>query len=618
MSLADDQIFSQRDNRRFIWILGVVTGLLALGLVVTAVATWRQSRYVETTARLQADSVLSLSFQLEREFLRARHELQLALQRPDKADWSSLQQRYDILSSRIQLLQDNPTVTDLSTTEDYRQLLPELLQLQKSADPLMDKPAVHQASLHVLLERMQTLGPSVQALSLTANRLVAMRMEEQLGHVQQQDGYMRWMILAQAILLLMAALGLGWRHRLQRLQHRQLQELNSALVQARDQSEQASLAKTRFLANMSHELRTPFNGMLGMISQLEQGNLTPQQRDQLATAHQSAQHLLNLLNDILDLSALDAGKLKIHPQAVQMRSVVAEVQHWMQPQTVAKQLDLQVRFDRNCPDWVEADPTRIRQILLNLLSNAVKFTDEGLVCIDVACTPLQAHQVRWTIQVRDTGKGMDESTLAHLFQRFERADTSLTRLHGGTGLGLEISRTLARHMGGDIVAISQPGQGSCFTLTLTTALCGAPAQAPAALAERPVSSANNPAWHVLVAEDNPVNRKVLGTMLRHLGHDVSFAEDGVQAVAMVREGCFDLVLMDIHMPNMDGLDSARAIRALPDERSRTPIIAVTADVMNEAQQRSMEAGMDDFIAKPIEPKRLQAIMTACKARDAGH
>lgn len=612
MNRLHERLFTPGDHQRFLWLLGLVTGLMALGLAITALFAWRQARDVEVTARLHSDSLMAVTFQLEREFLRTRHELQLALTQPTALQWQNLQERYDILVSRIHLLMDNPTVADLKTTDEYQQLMPQLERLQAMTDPLMERPSAHQASLLAVLHRMQGLGPAVQALSLTANRQVALRMEEQLRRVQSQDLLMRWMVAAQAVLLVVAAMGLWWRHRIQRRQHLQMKRLNQALAQARDHAEQASLSKTQFLANMSHELRTPFNGMLGMISQLEQGNLTAVQKDQLATAHQSAQHLLNLLNDILDLSALDAGKLKITPQPAQMRAVIGEVQQWMQTHAEQKQLGLQVRFDRDCPDWVQVDPTRVRQIMLNLLSNAIKFTDHGQITVDVGCVTRDNESVTWSIQVRDTGVGMDEATLGQLFQRFHRADGSLTRLHGGTGLGLEISRTLARRMQGDIVASSALGQGSCFTLSLNTPICEPSHRT--GLTTSPVTPAKRPAWHVLVAEDHPVNRKVLGIMLRNLGHRVSFAEDGAQALAMVREQDFDLVLMDIHMPNMDGLDSARAIRALPGPRAHVPIIAVTADVMNEAEERSLQAGMDDFVSKPIEPQRLQFVMAACKSR----
>jgi len=610
-------MYSHQDNRRYLLVLALVTGLLGLGLAITAVNVWQQSRYVERSARLQADSVVAMTFQLEREFLRTRHELQLALARGAAGDWTSVQRRFDILVSRIDLLRESPTVAPLTLTDVYLQLWPELQTLQEKTDPLLVTPSRAQTGLEQVLARMVQMGPQVQALSQTANGLAAHQMEEQLKLATAQERQLLWLLIAQAGLLLLATLGLWWRHRNQVREHRQLQQLNRELARARDAAEQADRTKSQFLANMSHELRTPFNGMLGMMEQLENGPLNEAQRDQLQTAQHSARHLLNLLNDILDLSALDAGKLRIHSEPVQMRTLIHEVQQWVQALACAKGLTLTVHMDRDCPDWVLLDPTRVRQILLNLLSNAVKFTAKGHVRIDVRSHTQDDGQVLWTLEVQDTGCGMDAATLDRVFERFVQGDDSLTRPQGGTGLGLEISRTLARRMGGDITASSVPGQGSCFRLVLRAALANEPAGSPAlqpTTADTTPPDTDTRRWHVLVAEDHPVNRKVLGIMLRNLGHQVSFAEDGAQALAMAREQTFDLVLMDIHMPHMNGLDSARAIRALPDERSQVPIIAVTADVMNDAQSRSLQAGMDDFIAKPIEPKKLAQAMQACVSR----
>ena len=604
-------MYSHKDNRRYLLVLALVTGLLGLGLTITAITVWQQSRYLERTARLQADSVVAMTFQLEREFLRTRHALQMALTQGAGAEWSTVQQRFDILVSRIELLRENPTVERLARTDVYQQLWPELQTLHAKTDPLLLSPAVAQAGLRGVLEHMMQMGPQVQALSQAANGLVSRQMEEQLSLASTQERQLLGLLIAQAILLMLATVGLWWRHRNQVREHQQLHRLNAELAAARDAAEQANRAKNQFLANMSHELRTPFNGMLGMMQQLEDGPLNEVQRDQLHTAQQSARHLLNLLNDILDLSALDSGKLGIQPEPVQLRHLIHDVQQWVQVMASEKGLSLGVHMDRDCPEWVMTDPTRVRQILLKLLSNAVKFTTQGGVRVDVSSQTDVDGQVLWTLQVQDTGSGMDAATLARVFERFVRADDSLTRAQGGTGLGLEISRTLARRMGGDITASSVPGQGSCFRLVLRTTLARAPGGAQVQPPSHPDGTGS---WHVLVAEDHPVNRKVLGIMLRNLGHQVSFAEDGAQALAMAREQTYDMVLMDIHMPNMNGLDSARAIRALPGERSRVPIIAVTADVMNDAQSRSLEAGMDDFIPKPIEPRRLEQAMRMCMQR----
>ena len=612
MKALTPHFFTSKDNRRYLLVLALVTGLLGLGLGITALTIWQQSRNVERSARLQADSIIFMTFQLEREFLRTRHELQLALLQGASADWPAVQRRHDILVSRIKLMRENLTVERLARSDAYRQLWPELQALQHAADPLMAAPNDAQPALRALLERMEDLGPQVQALSQVASGLTVHQIEEQVTLVRAKESQMLWLLSAQVGLLMLASLGLWRRHQGLSQEHRQMQQLNVELAQARDQAEEAHRAKSQFLANMSHELRTPFNGMLGMLHQLESSPLNPQQRDHLKTARQSAHHLLSLLNDILDLTALDSGRLKVQTVPFQMRALIEELEQWMQPLVNEKGLSLTLHMDRECPPWVWMDPSRVRQILLNLLSNAVKFTERGGITVEVHTHWQDPVTVQWVVDVCDTGKGMDAQTLARVFERFVRADDSLTRAEGGTGLGLEISRTLARRMEGDITASSVAGQGSCFRLVLPTALAPAPTPACAAGTGPSPGTAEPPGhWHVLVAEDNPVNRKVLGTMLGQLGHQVSFAEDGVQALAMARDQSFDLVLMDIHMPNMNGLDSARAIRGLPGERSRVPIIAVTADVMDNAQERSLQAGMDDFIAKPIEPRRLEQAMRAC-------
>lgn len=610
-------MFSPQDNRRFLLVLAFVTAFMAFAMAITALSVWRQSRMVESYTRLQQDSVVSLSFQLEREFLRTRHELQLALRQPGRKDWQAVQSRYEILISRIKLLKDNPTIAPLATTEAYRSVLPRLQELVQRADPLVTHAPPTMEALEALLDQMLALGPSVQALSQTANNLVARTMEEQLGQVHQQEKQLLWLLIGQVAILMMASLGLWWRHRQQWREHQNLQALNAELARARDAAEQASLAKTRFLANMSHELRTPFNGMLLVFEQLEKTVHTSEQRDLLATAQQSSSHLLNLLNDILDMSALDAGKVNITLAPTSMRELVREVHPWVQALAAQKGLSLNIAMPADGPPWVLADGTRVRQILLNLLNNAIKFTERGGVSLHVQCTMLATDEAHWTLEVKDTGCGMDQQTVARLFKRFELADTSLTRSQGGTGLGLEISRTLARRMGGDIQVSSQPGVGSSFTVLLKTPVCshnGGAASTDRPTADTALETSASRSWRILVAEDHPVNRKVLGLMLRKLGHEVSYAEDGLQALNMVQQENFDLLLMDIHMPRMDGLESARAIRALSADRSRLPIIAVTADVMNDAAERSLQAGMNGFIAKPIEQARLEAAMRACMAQ----
>jgi hypothetical protein len=613
---------SQPGNRRFLLWLSLTTMLMAVGLAVMLAVFLRQERSVEETARLQTDSITALTFQFEREFLRFRAELGQSLQTRHEPDWEQLNLRYEILLSRVDLLRDSPSTARLRDRPEYHALFPQLEALVARIDPLMADPPAHLEELEQILESLYSLGPEVQALSFASNHLVSSLIEDQLDTVRGQSRLISWLVAVQVAMLLLGATGLMVRHRRQQRERRELEMLNDALREAKAQADSASQGKSRFLANMSHELRTPFNGLLGMLDMLEETPLNRQQRDHLLTARDSARHLLNLLNDILDMSALEAGKMSIQPESVDMLRLISEVHAVMAPAGQRKQLTMRLNLPSDTPGPVLADPTRTRQILFNLLSNAVKFTEHGEVDVHVNWTQ-HADTVRWVLTVRDTGIGMDESMQAQLFQRFHQVDGSATRRFGGSGLGLEISRTLARLMGGEISVYSALGEGSIFTLELPTSLAPLPAPAPAAAAplpDEPVSSlaptrhAESIEWSVLVAEDHPVNRKFMGALLNKLGHAVTFAENGQQALDLVREHDFDIVFMDIHMPEMDGLTSTRLIRALPGEKRQIPIVALTADVMNDAEDRAAGAGVDEFLSKPVQKDHLQAALNRWAGR----
>ncbi len=343
-----------------------------------------------------------------------------------------------------------------------------------------------------------------------------------------------------------------------------------------------------------------------MMSLLQEGGLSPQQAAYLDTARESAQHLLTILNDILDISQLESGHLHVAPQTVDLPQLIAQVEALMRAQAQAKGLALEVEVEPDVPRWVRADPTRVKQILFNLLSNALKFTSIGAVRLRVAMAGDDASG-RLDFSVADTGIGMDEATLARLFQRFMQGDQSPSRRASGAGLGLEISRDLARLMGGDITVRSAPGVGSTFIASLPLPSVSPPALADDA-ADAPRADHTRP-LRVLVAEDHPVNRAYLEAVLERLGHHAVFAADGAGAVRAVEaqppDADFDVVLMDLHMPGMDGFTATRAIRAMPPPRGRVPIVALTADAFQASRHLAREAGMDGFLIKPAHLPQLR-------------
>jgi len=387
-----------------------------------------------------------------------------------------------------------------------------------------------------------------------------------------------------------------------------------ALHAANRRAEAANAAKSAFLANMSHEIRTPMNGVVGMAHALQSTTLNEQQQEMVETIISSGGTLTGLLNDVLDISKVEAGKVEIVSQETDIQQLVTDLVRLFQPEAQKKAISLTVHAQSTVPDLILCDQLRVRQCVANLVSNAIKFTSNGGVEVDIAAEASRNHDgtIQITIDVRDTGIGISDRQLQQLFQPFNQADASTTRRFGGTGLGLALSRKLARLMKGDLTVVSTPGVGSTFSLrfNITEAVSVTDPQEclpQPSVQELPITQLG-PRPTLLLVDDHEINRKVIRALLKDAPIDIVEAPDGQTALEQLNGQAFDLVLLDVHMPVMDGVETVRRLRNMPSPIRELAVIAVTADAMPGDRERLIAAGMTDYLAKPVQPQKLRELI----------
>ena len=616
---------TQRSGRRYFLWLALLMSSMALVLAASLFYDFKQRSSIRQTMERRYDSMTALVFQFEREFLRFRRALETAVERPGRDKTEELALRYDILISRLNLLCESPNISVLDDRPEFKLVIMQMKSVVIPAEALWSGNQPSLKEMEALLHTLNAMGPAIQSLSLTANSEVARLLENQSKAMLGQSDTVIGLSSALLVLLLISSVALLLRQRSQEREHAALQALSEDLREKSALADASNKAKSDFLASMSHEIRTPMNGIIGFTDLVLDTRLETVQRNYIENVKRSAQSLLIIINEILDFSKIESGAMVLESIPLDWPALVHHALQGVAFEASQKGLVLSSKLANQMPLDCLGDPGRIGQVLNNLCHNAVKFTDRGFVEVNVQARLLDAHTCEVRVAVTDSGIGIAADKHALVFNPFSQADASTTRQFGGTGLGLTICKRLVEGMGGRLWLESTPGRGSTFYFSLPVqrgthrqAASAAPAsKLTNGVRPEPQSAAPQTSLQVLLVEDNPINQLLAEAILTNLGHKVETARDGREALEVFSTRTWDLVLMDIHMPVMSGLDATRYIRQLEGSGRHTPIVATTAGAMEADRAACLAAGMDDYIAKPYKPQVLQDLLNRMAQQRAG-